>query len=283
MDQLARPASVKLSEIETLIQLCGTGIRPVKFFPVSSRRLFTSYGVDTGIIRGMPARADVHHGLYGNIGRRNPGVLLALLHVSITDRDGGQAERLDHAFGFVCRSPSARHRGRPTARVRPRCHRWPADPPSTHRQVSPAHRMAWARSINAALRRSRWRPKETVPAEHTAVDRRIRNPYPSLEPVLDSGDRSRVGRAAHPRAHGCPFPHTDPHADQRRIAIETDKEEAALTLGVMASMVVALPGVAASPGISAKPYPPPSIHLMSRTPWAYEGTLKGSTACCRRE
>ena len=50
--------------------------------------------------------------------------------------------------------------------------------------------------------------------------------------------------------------------------------KAALTLGAMVSMVAALAGVAAGPA-SAKPYPPPSIHLLC-TAAANGGTLHGS-------
>jgi large repetitive protein len=48
----------------------------------------------------------------------------------------------------------------------------------------------------------------------------------------------------------------------------------ALTLGAMVSMVAALAGVAAGPAL-AKPYPPPSIHLLC-TAAANGGTLHGS-------
>ena len=90
--------------------------------------------------------------------------------------------------------------------------------------------------------------------------------------VLDSGDRLGWAGRAH-RAHGCPFPHTDPHAYRRRIAMRRTTK-AALTLGVMASMGAALAGVAASPAL-AKPYPPPSIHLVCGAA-ANGGTLHGS-------
>jgi hypothetical protein len=55
----------------------------------------------------------------------------------------------------------------------------------------------------------------------------------------------------------------------------TRTTKAALTLGAMVSMVVALAGVAASPAL-AKTYPPPSIHLLC-TAAANDGTLEGST------
>ncbi len=56
----------------------------------------------------------------------------------------------------------------------------------------------------------------------------------------------------------------------------TTKAALALTLGAMVSMALALAGVAASPTLaSAKPYPPPSIHLLC-TAAANGGTLHGS-------
>lgn len=63
---------VKLSEIETLIQLCGTGIRPVKLVPGSSRRILATYGVGPGIICEIsaPVLTSIIDS-YGNIGRRN--------------------------------------------------------------------------------------------------------------------------------------------------------------------------------------------------------------------
>ena len=51
--------------------------------------------------------------------------------------------------------------------------------------------------------------------------------------------------------------------------------KAALTLGTMVAMVAALAGVSAGPAL-AKPYPPPSIHLLC-TAAANDGTLEGST------
>jgi len=52
--------------------------------------------------------------------------------------------------------------------------------------------------------------------------------------------------------------------------------KAALTLGAMVSMVLALAGVAAGPALASVAYPPPSIHLVC-TAAANDGTLEGST------
>jgi large repetitive protein len=56
----------------------------------------------------------------------------------------------------------------------------------------------------------------------------------------------------------------------------TRTTKAALTLGAMVSMVLALAGVAAGPALASAAYRPPSIHLLC-TAAANDGTLEGST------